>query len=274
MARPNPGAVPRRPHHISSIAHLFLQDNLTGADADPQTAVCDLAVATPGVSAISAFAAAGLALGSSRPVTLSEDSELRWSAKTFLPAEQAQVTSPSGGENFHRNNWTMAPDSCPPVPGPVRWNHLGCLGQAELAHLESLAAVRCLVDRRLAGADGLIWCLLAQDAGRFGPSYLLGRLVELIKPERISVLLFPDAWSDAGRPGWLEDIRHFDFDRQDPFIMKRCEDVAKLVCEEIPLMFHRIEGPDNLKESFSGDGLTDSLWRRVGDRMMSPLPEC
>jgi len=274
MARRNPGVVPRRPHLISSIAHLFLQDNLTGTDAEPQTAVRDLAVATPGVSAISAFAAAGLARGSSRPVTLSEDSELRWSAKTFLPAEQAQVTNSPGEEIVHRNNWNMAPDSGPPVLGSVRWNHLGCLGQAEMAHLESLAAVRCLVDQRPAGADGLIWCLLARDAGRFGPSYLLGRLVELIKPDRIGVLLFPDAWSDAGRPGWLEDIRHFDFDRQDPFILKRCEDVAKLVCEETPLTFHRIEGLDNLKESFSGDDLTDSLWRRVGDRMMSPLTEC
>lgn len=274
MARPDSGAGPRRPHHISSIAHLFLQDSPAERNEDPQTLVFDLAVATPGVSAISAFAAAGLALGSSRPVTLSEDSALRWSARTFLPGEQAKVPSPSGEENFHRNNWTLAEDTGPSVPGLVRWNHLGCLGQTELVHLETLAAVRCLTDQPLVGADGLIWCLLAGDAGRFGPSYLLGRLVELIKPERIAILLFPDAWSDAGRPGWLEDIRQYDFDRQDPFILQRCEDVAKLVCEDIPLTFHRIEGPDNLKESYSGEGMADSLWRRMGDRMMPTLPEC
>lgn len=274
MVRPDPGAVSRRPHHISSIAHLFLQDSFPEGDAEHQTVVCDLAVATPGVSGISAFAAAGLAAGSSRPVTLSEDRELRWSAKTFFPAEQAQVRRTTGGGNIHRNNWAIGGDSCSSVPGTARWNHLGCLGHAELAHLESLAAVRCLVDQPLVGADGLIWCLLARDAGRFGPGYLLGRLVELIKPERIGVLLFPDAWSDAGRPGWLEDIRQYDFDRQDPLILKHCEDVAKLVCGQIPLTVHRIEGRDNLKESFSGDRITDSLWRRVGDRMMSALPEC
>lgn len=279
MAHPDPGAVPRRPQHISSIAHLFLQDDLPGVpdvpgeEVAPQTAA-SLAVATPGVTAISAFATAGLTTGSSRPVILSEDRELRWSANSFLPAGLAEIRRTSAKDESHRNIWSIASGFVESGTGPMGWNHLGCLGQAELAHLESLAAVRGLVEQPLAGADGLIWCLLVRDAGRFGPSYLLGRLVELIQPARIGVLVFPDGWSEAGRPGWLDEIRQYDFERQDPRILNCCREVAKLVCGNIPLTIHRVEGINNLKESFSTDESTDSLWLRVGDEMATGPLEC
>lgn len=274
MAHPDPGAVPRRPQHISSIAHLFLQDDLPGEGNKSLTASCELAVVTPGVTAISAFAAAGLAMGSTRPVVLSEDRELRWSANSFLSTGLAQIRQFPGQDESHRNTWKITTDCVEPDSGPVHWNHLGCLGQADLAHLESLAGVRGLVEKPLAGADGLIWCLLARDAGRFGPSYLLGRMVELVKPARIGVLVFPDAWSEAGRPGWLDDIRQYDFERQDPRILDRCREVVKLVCDDVPLTIHRIDGTDNLKSSFSTDRSADSLWRTVGDLMATGAVEC
>lgn len=274
MAHPDPGAVPRRPQHISSIAHLFLQDDLAKEVRAPHSATCELAVATPGVTAISAFATAGLATGSPRPGVLSEDRELRWSANSFLPSGLAEFRPGASKNESHRNTWNIAAEFVDPGTGVVHWNHLGCLGQADLAHLESLAAVRGLVEKPLSGADGLIWCLLARDAGRLGPGYLLGRLVELVKPARIGVLVFPDAWSEAGRPGWLDDIFQYDFGRQDPRILNRCRRVIELVCENIPLTYHCIEGTDNLKSSFSIDGAGDSVWRSVGDRMAIGPREC
>ncbi len=278
MARPDSGAVPRRAHHISSIAHLFLQEDGAKGDREPASAVRDIAVAAPGGSPISAFAAAGLALGLSRYVTLSEDQQLRWSAGTFLAREEGNARIHASGNEIHPYTWAISPgaaaasgedESSSAGVRQISWSHLGCLEPGGLAHLESLAVARSLIDLPLKRSGGLVWCLLAQEAGRLGPSYILGRLVELTRPGRIEILLFPDAWSDAGRPGWLEEIHRNEFSPDNPEDLTRCAELAELACDGIPLKIHRVSGSDNLTGSFGGNGQQKSLWRRVALSMMS-----
>ncbi len=267
MARPEPGAVPRRPHHISSIAHLFLEEH--GAK-DPSPVVHEVAVAAPGTSPVSAFAAAGLALGSNRPATLAEDNQIRWSAGTYLAR-----TKDVDCKGAHRSNWTISVDpkagapenvseeSCSTMNWQIHWNHLGCLGPTGMGHLESLSVGHSLLDLSLDGSGGLVWCLLAREATRFGPSYILGRLVEVLRPDRIWILQFPDAWADAGRPGWLEDISRNDSGSDDPGDMARCAELVDRVCGNIPLEIHRVIGANNLAGSFNGNGGRDSIWHQV-----------
>lgn len=286
MVRPDSGAVLRGPHHISSIAHLFLQEDGLDRDREPAAAARDIAVATPGCSPVSAFAAAGLALGSPRFATLSEDKQLRWSAGTFLVPEEGSARAQPSGNEVHRNTWTISPDAetASPVRGmgdsasagarEIKLNHLGCLGPAGLAHLESLVVARSLIDLPLYGSGGLIWCLLAKEAGRFGPSYILGRLAELIRPGLITILLFPDAWSEAGRPGWLEEIHRSEFSHADPEDLTRCAELVELACDGIPLKIHRVAGPDNLTGSFCGDSERKSFWRRMALNMMADSSGC
>ncbi len=272
MARPEPGAVPRRPHHISSIAHLFIEED--GArDLSPE--VRDIAVGAPGMSPISAFAAAGLALGSRRAVTLAEDSHIRWSAGTFLAQEKSRVIVHPDRKESPRNTWTISAASAAATPDleddrssptgaqGIRWNHLGCLGPAELAHLESLSFGRSLMDLSLNGSGGLVWCLLTKEADRLGPSYVLGRLVELIRPERIWILLFPDAWAEAGRPGWLEKITGSELIPEHSGYLSRCAELVDRACGEVPLEIHRVRGPNNLAGSFGGNGQRNSIWHQV-----------
>lgn len=286
MVRPDPGAVSRRPHHISSIAHLFLQDNGLDDGREPAAGTIDMTVATPGVSPISAFAAAGLALGSPRSATLSEDDQIRWSAGTFLAREEGGARVHSCREEVHRNIWAISQDTAQGAPmkqegefasagaREIRWSHLGCLGQAELAPLESLAVARSLVDLPLNGSGGLVWCLLAKEADRFLPGYILGRLVEVIRPGQIRILLFPDAWSDPGRPGWLKEIRRNEFSHDDSESQIRCAELAELACDGIPLKIHRVAGSDNLTDSFGANGEPKSLWRRMVLSMMADSSGC
>lgn len=272
MARPEPGAVPRRPHHISSIAHLFLDED--GA-RDLSTEVVDIAVAAPGMSPISAFAAAGLALGSHLSATLAEDNHIRWSAGTFLAQEKSRAKVHPDRQESPRKTWTISPDlaaamsdqgedkSCPAGARRIHWNHLGCLGPAELAHLESLSVGRSLMDLTLNGSGGLVWCLLTKEADRMGPSYILGRLVELTRPERIWILLFPDAWAEAGRPGWLEKIASSDLIPDDPGNLTRCAELVTRACEDVLLEIHRVRGSNNLAGNFGRNGQRNSIWHQV-----------
>ena len=56
MARTDSGAVSRQPHHISSIAHLFLEESPPGGAGISVPEIFRCTVAAPGGAAISAFA--------------------------------------------------------------------------------------------------------------------------------------------------------------------------------------------------------------------------
>ena len=274
MAQPKPGAVPRRPHHISSIAHLFLQDDIADDRAPDVVPRRKCMVASPGVAPISAFASAGIALGSPGPVTLTEDRRLRWSASSFLALMEGREKSVSRTDDFHSSIWkvggsssagpsdgggTMTADAgC----GELEVMHLGCLGQADLAHLESLAASKSLVGLPPFGTMELVWCLMAGEAGLLASGYTLGRVVQLLRPGRIRALIFPDAWSGAGRPGWIEEIVKDDPELHRVEKLARTSEIAGSVCEGMPLEIRCVAGPDNSTRSFMGAGAHEMFWRR------------
>jgi hypothetical protein len=143
------------------------------------------------------------------------------------------------------------------------------LDQAGLAHLESLTAVRFLVDRPLTGSGGLVWCLLAREVDRLGPSYLLGRLTEQIHPRRIEILVFPDAWADAGRAGWLEEVGRCRPPGQDSERLRRGLDLAGRACGLLAVEIHEVCGEDNLAGSFTAKGQRVSIWGSMAHRLMN-----
>lgn len=286
MSRPDPGTVPRRPQHISSIAHLFFQEEDSAGEGAAHPAALEFAVAAAGVSPVSAFAAAGLALGSPRSAILTEDNQLRWSASSFLAREEVEARVLSRRDEVSRNIWNLSPaagvsskaicgdPSAPALDREFRWSHLGCLGLAGLAHLESLAASRSLIGPSSTGADGLVWCLLAKEACHLGSSYFLGRLVELIRPRQIEILLFPDAWSRAGLPGWIEAIGGNEFGREDAENLTRCAEIWAMACGKTPLVFHRVAGSDNMTGSFSGNREQKTIWQKIVFSMTAGSQGC
>ena len=286
MEQRDSGAVSRRPHHISSVAHLFLgEDRTDGAgETVPEAVTC--AVAAPGGAAISAFAAAGLVLGSPASSTLSEDGRIRWSAGSYLNRETGLSRARFDKGGNRRNSWKVVAETQGPgsliagrksvsAPGPeVHWNHLGCLGPVELSHLESLAAAQSSESVSADRSGGLVWCLLEDEAAGLGASYFLGRLAEVVKPCRIEILLFPNAWSSAGRPGWLDEIINGASPRYGSENMAPIVQLANKACGGIPVGIHQVAGGDNLAANFSDTGDPESLWRRVGLAMLSGLAEC
>lgn len=249
------------------------------AGAEPGAADGEVAVASPGISPISAFAAVGLALSTPQSVSLFENRNLRWSARTFLPRDQEAAGIRVGSSAEDQDHWTLdrrslAGGAVPregesPFAGTsrIRWRHLGCLTETDLAHLESLAAARSLVQVPDTGSGGLVWCMLASQGGLLETSYTLGRLVGQLRPRRLEILLFPDAWADMGRPGWLEEIRRKETIPEDPGSTSRCAELAALACGGISLEVHRVVGSENLIRSFGVGGKRDGLWQRVARNM-------
>ena len=278
MARTDSGAVSRRPHHISSIAHLFLEESRPKGAGVSVPEIFRCAVAAPGGAAISAFAAAGLALGSPGSATLAEGDRIRWSAGTYFNCEAGELRVRVGADEGHRNTWKVSPAPEDPEvaaqTGEIHWNHLGCVGGVEMGHLESLAAGRSAGLLPETRSGGLVWCLQEDEAGRFGPNYFLGRLAEVVKPGRIEILLFPNAWSSVGQPGWLDEIRSVTSGRYESEILAHVTELAKKSCDGIPVGIHQVAGPDNLAANFSRAGKPDSLWRRVAMAMIAGLAEC
>jgi hypothetical protein len=276
MARPANGAVPRRPHHISSIAHLFLEEGVPGLAQEPGRDFLRCAIAAPGGAAISAFAAAGLALGSPGAAILSEDERIRWSAATYFRRAGDPGRIRQEDADDRSNTWAVSAGGGEPwsrSPG-IKWSHLGCLGPSELRHLESMAAARSAEPLRRSCADGLVWCLQEDEAVGFGPHYLMGRLAEVIRPRRIEILLFPNAWSSAGRPGWLDEIRAAGSLRLGAETLDAILALGRTACDGIPLQTHQVAGKDILAPGSGDAGGSGSVWRRVAGSLAAEPAEC
>lgn len=273
MEHADSGAVSRRPHHISSIAHLFLGEGEAARTVSPVPATIRFAVAAPGGAAVSAFAAAGLALGSPGSSLLSEDARIRWSAGTYFSRPGADISIQAGRQDGLGNTWTLASPGRDPAPA-IHWDHLGCLGEVEVSRLETAAAARTGVPEAASDCSGLVWCLREDEAGRLQTCYLLGRLAEILRPRRIEILLFPDAWSSAGRPGWLDDVRNVATLRYDDRNLTPVLRLAKDACGDLPLGIHQVTGADNLAANFEAVGEAGSLWRRLAQTLVSGPAGC
>ena len=115
---------------------------------------------------------------------------------------------------------------------------------------------------------------MEDEAGQFGPNYYLGRLAEVLKPDRIEILLFPNAWSSAGQPGWLDEICNIAALRYDRDNLAGIARLAEKSCDGIPVGVRQVAGEDNLAAGFSRTDQNDSLWRRVVGTMIEGLAGC
>jgi hypothetical protein len=197
-----------RSHHIDAIAHHFLS-----AEDDPRpeaaTVVCrDVAVATPGSGRAAACAAAGLAAAAGgRPdrwgSCLIEDEAVAWSAFSYLGGSDLADPPPAVRADLPpglRVQWLTGAgtrDDGPPVW--LRWRLLGEASAATLPTWEIAAGMPAVARAAPLRWSALVWCVVAGEAAAPGSAECLGRLAALLRPEKVEILVVPDAW-DA-RPG-------------------------------------------------------------------------
>jgi hypothetical protein len=202
------------PHHISSIAHLFFEDNADLGGGRERGSGRDLAVAGLDDGRVSAWACAGLVQAAragvfaseGQGVRLIEDPAVKWSAGSHFGADRSRVPPAERGPEAMASRWVWAGRGA--TGGWVRWAHFGPVDGRSLARLEALAAaVRVLTETwglggRLPGRDGLIICVPGERAPQLGAAYALGRLVQTVAPLRLEVLLLPGGWLPGpGGPG-------------------------------------------------------------------------
>lgn len=230
-------------------------------------------VASPGVSPVSAFTSAALAMGSPGSVKLVEDLHMRWSSSTFLGSAKDGNRKIHGSEEDRSHIWNVGSgvdSGC----GGLELKHLGCVGENDLAHLESLAATGSLAGMPPPGEVDLVWCQVINETGLLSSGYVLGRVVQLLKPGRIRVLVFPDAWSGAGRPGWIEDVVQDDPDLNREDLLALIGEIAGSVCDGGTLDIRCVGGGDNSVKSFTGEDVSDSFWRNEALEILKDPAVC
>lgn len=265
MAQAEKGAGHRRPHHISSIAHLFLQDDAPSPPTEKLASSIDVVVASPGETPVSACAAAGLTLGAPCGVSLIENIPLRWSAAAYFPDGEGAPSVTLDPALAQSRLWRTGDGG----QTLVSCYHLGCLRPDSLAQLEAMAESRSLGELKLNGVGGLVWCLLQREVGRLSSSYTLGRLAEMVTPQQLQILVFPDGWGRAGSPGWLDEIQRVESPEDSAGKFSRCLEQARLVCGSIPMAIGPVSGLGNMVRGWAGENQGDSLWRELAARMVA-----
>lgn len=230
-----PGAGGHRPQHISAVAHLFFQDRKAAAERPSGPNDRDFVVASPGFSAVAAFAAAGLASASGsrgsgaqgfQDVILQEDMARIFSASSYLEPTTLEELPTAG----NARSWRIVPGgSGQGNGGSAVWRHLGPLGTAALARMSLLVTDRSLADLKLGGRDGLVWCLLESEAASLQGAMLLGSLAGLLEPARVEILVFRGF--PTGPPGFSRRLAAAKGQGAAP----RCLEIARRACGDIPL---------------------------------------
>jgi len=217
------GNGPRPSHHISSIAHLFFDNQ--GIGSKPETGATDtrLLVMGCGRDTSSAYSAAGLGqhlLDQSvtvgergitesslpiRQVFFAEPSPVRFSGVSQL--QPGSFRPPVEGEFVP---WPLRRNSDTPIlrlfPGKIPGEdfsggmlegrffirHQDLPGQAELSFLETQNVAHRPTGFGDDGSDGLIWCVQASSAVSLELTSRLGRMINIVNPQRIFLLIYPD----------------------------------------------------------------------------------
>jgi len=139
-----------------------------------------------------------------------------WSAFSYLggadPAEPppaVRADLPAG----LRAQW-LAPNGGfgPGSPLWLRWRLLGEASGATLPIWEIAAGLPAVARAAPVRWSALVWCVVAGEAAAPGSAECLRRLTALLRPERIEILVVPDAWDERpgshrpvgrrGDPGW------------------------------------------------------------------------
>lgn len=248
-----------RPQHISTVAHLFFQSR-----SDPEARPAaggdrDIAVGSPGFSAVAAFAAAGLAAGTrcggagrlnADDVFLQEDRARLFSAASYLePAELEEQPAADRTRSWRLVDGDPGQGHRGATPGSrVVWRHLGPVGSAALARMSLLITDRSLADLETGGGDGLVWCLLENEAASLRSAMLLGSLVYLLQPARVEILVFrgfADGPPDHRRLSAAGSVRHPE---------RRSLEIARRACGELPLAATLVDLDETVAASAAGSG--------------------
>ena len=98
--------------------------------------------------------------------------------------------------------------------------------------------------------------------------------MEQLRPELLEIIVFPAAWANAGRPGWLEEVGRISSLSNKSRSLVRCAELAKTACGGLPLQVNPVVGNDNLAEGLVSSGRDESVWRQVAGRLVSGDPGC
>ncbi len=240
----------RRPHHISSIAHLFFADDEGDIGVAGRETNRHFTVTCFNESRISAFACAGLVTGARVlakevgrwGVLLEEDQAVLWSAGSFLPEDGTTTAGGPArpGTNLSAWEWPghgVAGQSA----GLMRGRHLQALTGDGLTNLEIQAGSSRAAGTSWAASaagmsnSGLVVCLLAGEMGQWGTAFRLGRLLGLLAPQLLEILVFPDHWATGGRPA-RQSLSEGDRSAgPSPELLARCRGLTRAVAGACPV---------------------------------------
>ena len=227
-----------RSHHISSIAHLFLADEVVASDPKPMdwgASFCVAGAQRSGVTALVASRLASLAggwgqgkgrAGQAGRVLLWEDERTPWSYHGYLTGCHLEERSrgqfllpfpvwPVSHWPFCTKVMEVLPrdtnesGSSFPADGPVVVvQHLGHVDESTVRHLQRCVTSPSGQNHGLKGALGgqnLIWCLVGASSLSLVSCSRLGRLVNFLGVRQLFLLVFPDCWQGLGMPGLRVD---------------------------------------------------------------------
>jgi len=268
------------PHHISSIAHLFLDDDIPLAADGPAAGRRELVVAGPGHTAVTAFSTAGLAAAAAAaadnhragsaavpaPVFIAERKDLLWSAASFLETGDAAGSRRTGRDRLehwqlNRDRTATIADRLSASPG-VHWLNVGGLDAGDLTDLEHWFLGPNGASGELPGRDGLVWCLLSSECVRLSCAYLLGRLVALLQPSRLEILVYPDSWQHSGRETRFTSVAD---GTPTSALLERCSDLATSAAGHCPICLT----PVPTREGAGGLATVASVLQNVARRVLA-----
>jgi len=193
------GGQGRRPHHISSIAHLFFDDDDSVGDGD-KSGRRELTICGPGSGRLVAWVCAGLVRAlAAEQVILAESPRLAWSATSYLEDLSLVPLAGQGGDSrFWQVNAQAPPlgsvqNTARSDPGNgsgwIIARNAGSLGNERLGTLEAAHLASQILGRGFSGGDLLVWCLTMREAISLGAIHTLGRVLALLDPGQVEILV-------------------------------------------------------------------------------------
>lgn len=205
------GGADRRPHHISSIAHHFL-DETTEVSHEP-VKVREMTFCGPGRGSLIAWVCAGtLRHLVKQGVLLAESATLPWSAASFLQdlplIDFSEPDHPAICTGEDSRFWSVPVDEGVSQLNSQPWGatpellirNLGTLNNHQLTHLEAAAMQPSSLGGSCSGSDLVLWCLTPSEANSLAGAYTLGRALALMKPRHLEVMVLPENFLQAGSP--------------------------------------------------------------------------
>ena len=219
----------RPQQHISSIAHLFF-DNNDAEQSAVQTSDMTLLVVGTGRDTCAPYTAVGLG---QNLLDQSGTVDGRGTTKEALPTRQVYFAEPSpvcfSGVSHLQKNSFRPPTNDEPVPWPLRpgmqlpvlrlfpgdvpsedfsggimggrcfIRHLDLPREAELNALETLIAAGRTTGLADSGVEHLIWCVPASVAVSLSLVGRLGRLLRIVNNPVVHLVLFPEQGKGSSR---------------------------------------------------------------------------